>query len=54
VLCDDATPNTEKKPAEHQPEAWTGSVNLGNATTPPGEGQEKCGKDQEFQETEDA
>ncbi|GHO81961.1 hypothetical protein KSD_97320 [Ktedonobacter sp. SOSP1-85] len=53
MVGDDATTDAERKPDEHQPETWAGSVDLGDTTTPPREGQEKCGKEQKFEETED-
>ena len=54
VLGDDATPDAESKPAEHEPKARTGRVGLGHTTTPVREGQQERGKDQEFEESEDA
>src|SRR5258708_29452705 len=40
VLGDDATADAERKPAEHEPKAWTGRVGLGKVTTPVREGQQ--------------
>jgi len=53
AVGDHAAPDAEQKPAEHEPKARTGSVGLSHTTPPSGKGQEQCGKEQKFEETED-